>query len=304
MSRRNKKTTSTTSTVDQNELQLELLRQWRAGSSKAFNELYASLKGLLVFFVQPYVRWGFDEDDLLSEATMGLLHGLKKFDPQFKVRVTTYVQWWIRARVWQFIEVERGKGTYCRANKNIRRVEKILRDKPLTNEKDIIDSGVDPVVVANAVERKRLRFQYIDGPGKRMDEDGACLPAVQLCSDSPNPEELLIGLQSEVEIKRAIQDAMTVLTPLEQDTIRCLYENEALTMVDIGGSRGVTRQAVHNQRNSAHAKMRQPLLLNEIIRDDVYGRRKKPKKTATPGDSKCSNKKRSASTDAPTCATA
>src|SRR3546814_8144233 len=42
-------------------------------------------------------------DLLISEGNVGLMHGVKKFEPDRGFRLATYAMWWIKASIQEFI---------------------------------------------------------------------------------------------------------------------------------------------------------------------------------------------------------
>ena len=47
--------------------------------------------------------YGLPVSELISEGNIGLMHGVKKFDPDRGFRLSTYAMWWIRASIQEFI---------------------------------------------------------------------------------------------------------------------------------------------------------------------------------------------------------
>ena len=50
-----------------------------------------------------YRRYGLPLADIVSEANIGLMQAVKKFDLEKKVRLSTYAIWWIKAAVNDYI---------------------------------------------------------------------------------------------------------------------------------------------------------------------------------------------------------
>ena len=54
-------------------------------------------------FAPTYRRYGLPMSDVISEANLGLMQAVKKFDMDKKVRLATYAIWWIKAAVNDYI---------------------------------------------------------------------------------------------------------------------------------------------------------------------------------------------------------
>ena len=50
-----------------------------------------------------YRGYGLPVSELISEGNIGLMQGVKKFDPERGFRLATYAMWWIRASIQEFI---------------------------------------------------------------------------------------------------------------------------------------------------------------------------------------------------------
>jgi RNA polymerase sigma-32 factor len=50
-----------------------------------------------------YRGYGLPVSDLISEGNVGLMQGVKKFEPDRGFRLATYAMWWIRASIQEFI---------------------------------------------------------------------------------------------------------------------------------------------------------------------------------------------------------
>ena len=50
-----------------------------------------------------YRGYGLPVSELISEGNIGLMQGVKKFDPERGFRLATYAMWWIRASIQEYI---------------------------------------------------------------------------------------------------------------------------------------------------------------------------------------------------------
>jgi len=50
-----------------------------------------------------YRHFGLPEMDLIQEGALGLMHAVKRFDPDRGFRLMTYASWWVRAAIHDFI---------------------------------------------------------------------------------------------------------------------------------------------------------------------------------------------------------
>jgi RNA polymerase sigma-32 factor len=44
-----------------------------------------------------YRGYGLPLGDLISEGNIGMMHAVRKFDPEFRFRLASYARWWVRA---------------------------------------------------------------------------------------------------------------------------------------------------------------------------------------------------------------
>ena len=50
-----------------------------------------------------YRGYGLPTSELISEGNIGLMQGVKKFEPDRGFRLATYAMWWIRASIQEYI---------------------------------------------------------------------------------------------------------------------------------------------------------------------------------------------------------
>lgn len=73
------------------------------GDLLAAQKLITSHLRLAAKIALTYRRYGLPISDVISEANLGLMQAVKKFDMDKKVRLATYAIWWIKAAVNDYI---------------------------------------------------------------------------------------------------------------------------------------------------------------------------------------------------------
>src|SRR6476661_926289 len=81
-----------------------LAKRWREhNDTEAAAKLVNSHLRLVAKIAMGYRGYGLPVSELISEGNIGLMQGVKKFEPDRGFRVATYAMWWIRASIQEFI---------------------------------------------------------------------------------------------------------------------------------------------------------------------------------------------------------
>ena len=70
---------------------------------KAAEKLVNCHLKLVAKIASGYRGYGFPLNDLISEGAVGIMEGLKRFDPEKGARFSTYVSWWIHASLKEYV---------------------------------------------------------------------------------------------------------------------------------------------------------------------------------------------------------
>lgn len=73
------------------------------GDPEAAAQLVTSHLRLVAKIAMGYRGYGLPVSELISEGNIGLMQGVKKFDPERGFRLATYAMWWIKASMQEFI---------------------------------------------------------------------------------------------------------------------------------------------------------------------------------------------------------
>jgi RNA polymerase sigma-32 factor len=81
-----------------------LAKRWTEhGDTDAAARLVNSHLRLVAKIAMGYRGYGLPVSELISEGNIGLMQGVKKFEPDRGFRLATYAMWWIRASIQEFI---------------------------------------------------------------------------------------------------------------------------------------------------------------------------------------------------------
>ena len=81
-----------------------LAKSWKSrGDLKAAQKLITSHLRLVAKIAMGYRGYGLPVGEIVSEGNIGLMHAVKKFEPEKGFRLATYAMWWIKASIQEYI---------------------------------------------------------------------------------------------------------------------------------------------------------------------------------------------------------
>ena len=230
------------------------------GDRAATDRLITSHFNYVVKLAKGYRRSGVPMSDLIQEGMVGLVQAVKKFNPDKKVRLSTYAMWWIRAsmqdhivRSWSLVRL-----STTSAQKSL-----YLNLRRLTGE--LID-GADALsdeIVARLAERFETTASDVRNLARRMASKDQSLDAKisgrggdvwmnVLASNEPNAEEVLETKGEKKELYNIITKALSSLSDREQFVIRHRYLLEAKkTFASLGQDLDLSKDRVRQIEASA-----------------------------------------------------
>jgi RNA polymerase sigma-32 factor len=81
-----------------------LAKRWREhGDPEAAHKLVNSHLRLVAKIAMGYRGYGLPISEVISEGNVGLMQGVKRFEPEKGFRLATYAMWWIKAAIQEYI---------------------------------------------------------------------------------------------------------------------------------------------------------------------------------------------------------
>ncbi len=81
-----------------------LAKRWvEEQDTEAAHRMVTSHLRLAAKIAMGYRGYGLPQAEVISEANVGLMQAVKRFDPEKGFRLATYAMWWIRASIQEYI---------------------------------------------------------------------------------------------------------------------------------------------------------------------------------------------------------
>ena len=241
------------------------------GDTEAAAQLVTSHLRLVAKIAMGYRGYGLPVSELISEGNIGLMQGVKKFEPDRGFRLATYAMWWIRASIQEFILRSWSlvkMGTTAAQKKlffNLRRMKAKLdafEDGDLSPEhlaKIATDLGVTEEEVTSM--NRRMAMGGDTSLNVPMREDGESQWQDWLADDSPLQDEAVAEAQ-EADVRHSmLTEAMDDLNEREKHilTERRLTDDPK-TLEELSQVYGVSRERVRQIEVRAFEKLQKAMM--------------------------------------------
>ena len=241
------------------------------GDTDAAAQLVTSHLRLVAKIAMGYRGYGLPVSELISEGNIGLMQGVKKFEPDRGFRLATYAMWWIRASIQEFILRSWSlvkMGTTAAQKKlffNLRRMKARLdafEDGDLTPEnvqKIATDLGVTEADVVSMNRRMAMGGDTSLNVSMREDGEGQWQDWLQ--DDAPLQDKVVAD-QQEADVRHdMLMNAMGDLNDREKHilTERRLTDDPK-TLEELSQVYGVSRERVRQIEVRAFEKLQRAMM--------------------------------------------
>ena len=243
------------------EEETRLAKRWRDHKDReaARQLVMANLYGVAAI-AREYRHFGLPEMDLIQEGTLGLMHAVKRFDPDRGFRLMTYASWWIRASIHDFI-LRSWSIVKLGTNKLQRRIfaglQKAKNAIAALDSRHADDVGADYGLTGAEYQEAANAFLQRDvSLDVEMDESG---PLVQsLPADEASPEEMAMQSNWEDHRKGVLRTALSQLNARDRIIVeRRHLAEEPATLKELSEQFGVSIERVRQLENRALKQLKE-----------------------------------------------
>ena len=242
------------------------------GDMQAAQTLVTSHLRLAAKIAMTYRHYGLPMADVISEANIGLMQAVKKFDLSKKVRLATYAIWWIKAaindyilRSWSLVKI----GTSAAQKKLFYNLKRIKAKLGIYDNKGLSPQETKQIAQELVVDEQAVKDMSVRLSGDSSlntaiadDEDERTERIDLLVDKSQNVEERIAIAQEAAYKKEIIRKCLSQLSEREQYIIKNrLLTSTPQTLNEVGEKFGISRERVRQIEDAAMKKLKELVLL-------------------------------------------
>lgn len=256
-----------------------LAKRWvEEQDTEAAHKMVTSHLRLAAKIAMGYRGYGLPQAEVISEANVGLMQAVKRFDPEKGFRLATYAMWWIRAsiqeyilRSWSLVKM----GTTSAQKKLFFNLRKAKNRIGALEEGDLRPENVSRIANDLGVTEAEVVSM-----NRRLSGGDASLNAMVGSADGESATEWQDWLEDEDadqagdyaekdEMQTRLEmlgDAMEVLNDREKDILtQRRLSDETVTLEDLSGQYGVSRERIRQIEVRAFEKLQKRM--TELARE-------------------------------------
>src|SRR5215469_15637835 len=243
-----------------------LAKRWREqGDPEAAHKLVNSHLRLVAKIAMGYRGYGLPISEVISEGNVGLMQGVKRFEPEKGFRLATYAMWWIKAaiqeyilRSWSLVKM----GTTANQKKLFFNLRKAKNKISALEEGDL-----RPDQVKLIAQRLGVTEQDVIDMNRRLGGDISLNAPIRDDSNSGEWQDWLVDEASDQETrlaeseqlenrKKALGEALAVLGQRERRIFEARQlADDPITLEDLAVEFGISRERVRQIEVRAFQKV-------------------------------------------------
>ena len=230
----------------------------------AARELVMAHLRFVVHIAKGYTGYGLPLADLIQEGNVGLMKAVKRFDPDYDVRLVSFAVHWIRAEIhefvlrnWRIVKVATTKAQrklFFNLRKSKKSLAWLSHDETLAVAEDL---GVSPKEVTEMERRLTARDPVFDPVPDSRDDDRVFSPAAYLPSKNSDPAVLVENADFHEDATTRMIEAVKSLDDRSRRILETRWLTEdKLTLHELADEFGVSAERIRQIEANAIKKIR------------------------------------------------
>ncbi len=232
---------------------------------EAARQLVMSHLRFVVHIARSYTGYGLSQADLIQEGNVGLMKAVKRFNPEYGVRLVSFAVHWIKAEIhefilrnWRIVKIATTKAQrklFFNLRSSKKRLGWLSSDEADAVAKDL---GVDPNVVREMESRMAGQDTAFDGYTDDDSDTSYQAPVHYLEDQRYDPATQLEESDWESNASQQLQDALNSLDERSRDILqsRWLDEDNKATLHELAAKYGVSAERIRQLENNALKKLK------------------------------------------------
>ena len=229
----------------------------------AARELVMAHLRFVVHIAKGYTGYGLPLADLIQEGNVGLMKAVKRFDPEYDVRLVSFAVHWIRAEIhefvlknWRIVKVATTKAQR-KLFFNLRKAKKSLAWLSADETRAVAeDLGVSEKEVTEMEKRLHSRDAIFD-PAPDADDDENFTPAAYLPAPDSDPATQVEAADFNDDATTRMAAAMNILDDRSRHIIEARWLTDAkMTLHELADEYGVSAERIRQLEANAIKKLR------------------------------------------------
>ncbi len=238
----------------------------------AAHQLVTSHLKLVVKIALSMRGYGISLMDLISEGNIGLMHAVKKFNPELGHRLSTYAMWWIKASIqeyviksWSMVKI----GTTVAQKKlffNLNKIKQKIRNFHSRSHDYLSNEDVDVIATQLNVTHQEVKEMdsRLSGNDYSLDspihnDDGDSTTMMEYIPENRANQEVVLAYSQEENLKKKLfNKAISMLNEREQAIISARHLQDDPETLDVLSKKyNISRERIRQIEARALEKLKE-----------------------------------------------
>ena len=230
----------------------------------AARQMVLSHLRFVIHIARSYSGYGLAQADLIQEGNVGLMKAVKRFNPEYGVRLVSFAVHWIKAEIhefilrnWRIVKVATTKAQrklFFNLRSQKKKLAWLSHDELHAVAEDL---GVEPRVVREMEGRLSSHDTAFDGPMDDDDDSAYKAPAYYLEDRRSDPAVQLENSDWTEDSNGRLMEALEMLDERSQDILRERWLSESkATLHQLADKYGISAERIRQLEKNAMKKIR------------------------------------------------